>query len=164
MFRLYHLVWWSLNFSFERAKSLYSCSSLGVGENVGPNREECLSCHCPPFPTVAARQPGLFHLALTVLPLPSLVLSRKFILSFHFQCYYLVQDFITPYLDYHNRLLPGLSVFNVSWLQSVLLSTFQRNFSHYSHPHLSSLAQKLAIAFHCLKPKFSLYSELFLLQ
>lgn len=90
MFRLYHLVWWSLNFSFERAKSLYSCSSLGVGENVGPNREECLSCHCPPFPTVAARQPGLFHLALTVLPLPSLVLSRKFILSFHFQCYYLV--------------------------------------------------------------------------
>lgn len=108
MFRLYHLVWWSLNFSFERAKSLYSCSSLGVGENVGPNREECLSCHCPPFPTVAARQPGLFHLALTVLPLPSLVLSRKFILSFHFQCYYLVQDFITPYLDYHNRLLPGL--------------------------------------------------------
>lgn len=47
---------WVLN--LQDVGNSFFCS-FGVGENVGPNREECLSCHCPPFPTVAARQPGL---------------------------------------------------------------------------------------------------------
>lgn len=166
---LYYLGQWSLNLSPERAQfsiffffswvlnSPYSGNSFfAVLVWVGLGASWAWTSHFLLRPRAA----WLFRLALSSPEIAQSCAFGKSIPFFPFFVYHLAQGFLTFYFDCSRWLLPSLFVFSISSFQSVLHTLIRRSFSHSSHVHVFSLAQKPAIASHCRKSKFSFQSEL----